>query len=68
MLRFGDNPNKPVQDGFKQKLLCSECEGRFSKFETYFANNFFYPYINDYLDEYMAETKKMILLTMTKDY
>lgn len=59
ILRCAENPNKPMQDGFKQKLFCKDCEERFSKLETYFANTFFHTYINDYLDEYLAETSKV---------
>ncbi len=59
ILRIASNPDKPIQDGTKQKLLCRNCEERFSKFETYFANTFFHPYINEYLDEYMEETTKV---------
>lgn len=32
-------PSKRVQDFPKYDLLCRNCEERFSKFETYFANN-----------------------------
>src|SRR4051794_14304204 len=32
-LRDGDNVNKRVQDGEKDYLLCSACEGKFSKLE-----------------------------------
>lgn len=28
---------QPVQDGFKEKLLCTECEAIFQKWEDYFA-------------------------------
>ncbi|MDL2144406.1 hypothetical protein QQY79_17900 [Flavobacterium tructae] len=37
------NPNIPVQDGLVEKLLCSECESRFSRSERYFANKVFFP-------------------------
>lgn len=30
--------NRPVQDGVKERLLCSECEQKRSKWETYFSN------------------------------
>lgn len=45
-LRQLGSPNIPVQDGLVKKLLCSECEARFSKAERYFANNFFFPVAN----------------------
>ncbi|HXG38702.1 MAG TPA: hypothetical protein VNL36_08040 [Bacteroidota bacterium] len=48
-LRFGENPNLRVQDGNKPKLLCGNCEGILNKLETQFANEIFYPYVNDEL-------------------
>src|SRR3989338_2133962 len=33
-LRFGQTPNKRVQDGLKDYLLCSSCEGLFQKLYT----------------------------------
>jgi hypothetical protein len=44
-LRGLGNPNVPVQDGKKMYLLCSFCEDKFSKYETWFANHMFYPAI-----------------------
>jgi hypothetical protein len=43
LLRFGENPNKRVQDGYKYYWMCDECEGRLNKWETEFANKIFYP-------------------------
>ena len=40
------NPNKRIQDGVKEHLLCNECEQKFSKSEKWFANNIFYPHLN----------------------
>jgi len=42
-LRFGQEPNKRVQDGYKFYWMCDECEGRLNKWETEFANKIFYP-------------------------
>ena len=42
-LRFGPNMNLRVQDGLKPKLLCKECEARFSASENLFAANIFHP-------------------------
>ncbi len=42
-IRFGEAPNLRVQDGWKPKMLCEECEGRFSLLETRFADNCLYP-------------------------
>lgn len=44
-LRQAININKRLQDGIKEKFLCQECENKFSKYENYFAKNFFYPYL-----------------------
>ena len=45
-LRFGRNINKRAQDGFKENLLCRNCEDLLSKWETDFANKLFYPLVN----------------------
>lgn len=42
-LRFGETPNKRVQDGLKYYWLCDNCEGIFSEWERLFANNVFHP-------------------------
>lgn len=44
-LRQAININKRLQDGTKEKFLCQECENKFSKYEKYFADNLFYPYL-----------------------
>lgn len=46
-MRFGEAPNKRVQDGIKLQFLCAECEGKLSKFETAFAKNLFHPWNAD---------------------
>lgn len=46
-LRFGQEPNRRVQDGAKRHLLCETCEGRFSRWEDQFARKLFYPYVED---------------------
>lgn len=51
-LRFVTNPNVAVQDGSKRHLLCQKCEQVFRTFETPFANELFYPYVNSELDEF----------------
>lgn len=38
------NGSKRIQDLNTKQLLCSQCEERFSKFETYFANKIFHPF------------------------
>src|SRR6266511_3944641 len=42
-LRAVKQPNLRKQDGSTEKLLCRECEQRFSNNETYFASKVFYP-------------------------
>lgn len=46
------NPEKRIQDGSKQHLLCGECEDRFNKYETVFASNVFNPYKNGKLEDF----------------
>lgn len=38
---------KPLQDGEKHKMLCHDCEIKFSAFETRFANDFMDIYLKD---------------------
>jgi len=39
--------NTPLQDGIKTKMLCEECENKFSKAEKWFKENVFIPYLRD---------------------
>lgn len=39
------NPNRRLQDGLKRKLLCDECEQRFSEGERWFAERIFKPVV-----------------------
>ncbi|MBI5805811.1 hypothetical protein HZA73_07175 [candidate division TA06 bacterium] len=48
-LRLLENPNIRRQDGLKDYLLCQQCESIFNKYETPFASNIFYPYVNNAL-------------------
>lgn len=43
-LRQISDPNRPIQDGDKQELLCGVCEERFSAKETKFTNNIYHPF------------------------
>lgn len=43
--RSPSNPNQRMQDGIKKHLLCDECEQIFSKSEKWFAENIFYPHL-----------------------
>lgn len=40
-----------TQDIYKKYLLCADCERTFSAYETYFANNIFYPHKNNKLSD-----------------
>lgn len=42
-IRFAENVNLRVQDGWKPKLLCGECEQLFSQWEKVFAEQVFAP-------------------------
>ncbi len=44
-LRGAEKPVKRLQDLPTLPLLCEKCEERFSAFETYFANEIFYPFL-----------------------
>lgn len=45
-LRASTEPNQRVQDGLKRYWLCATCEGLFSRSETAFAGQLFYPYLS----------------------
>lgn len=47
ILRGVIKPGERIQDLPKIPLLCEDCELIFSRLETYFANNIFYPFFND---------------------
>lgn len=46
-IRFGEEPNKRVQDGYKKPLLCASCEQRLSVWETFFSTKLFRPLSED---------------------
>ncbi|WP_071121186.1 hypothetical protein [Romboutsia timonensis] len=55
---FMRNPYDPdvrLQDGSKEYLLCGDCEDRFSKLETKFANKVFHPYKNEKIKDFEYE-------------
>ena len=41
--RFSQSPNRRVQDGWKPRMLCWNCEQRFATWEREFAENCFVP-------------------------
>jgi hypothetical protein len=45
--RVSDRPNLRLQDGYKLRMLCKDCEGRFSTRETAFAAEIFRPLVSD---------------------
>ena len=45
-MRAGMTPNKRVQDLNKDYLFCGECEQIFSRFEKYFSEKIFKPFLN----------------------
>jgi len=47
LLRGVTDPDKRLQDLRKILLLCKDCEERLSKLETYFANKFFFPFLEN---------------------
>ncbi len=44
-MRSSQNPNKPEQDGYKVPFLCKTCENDFSRYEKYFSEKIFKPFI-----------------------
>lgn len=56
-------PNRTVEDGEKHKLLCADCEERFSTCEKYFADTVFYPYKNEHADTFLYDEKLFYFLT-----
>lgn len=47
-MRSSNNPNKRIQDIFKRKLLCDDCEKLFKDYEDYFLDVIFKPIMNSY--------------------
>jgi len=45
-MRSANLPNKRVQDLDKKRLLCHDCEQKLSKYEKYFSENLFKPFLN----------------------
>ena len=46
-IRFGQEPNQRIQDGYKIPFLCEDCETTLNEWETQFANTVFHPYTGD---------------------
>lgn len=71
-LRGPKEPNLRLQDIKKIPLLCKDCEQKFSEFESYFANNIFYPFqekgfkqfsYNETLFKFMVSINWRVLVT-----
>ena len=46
-MRFGEEPNRRVQDGWKERWLCSPCENDIGEAEKRFAEQFFHRVVED---------------------
>ena len=46
-IRFSETPNMRVQDGWKPRMLCRDCEQRFAVWEKAFAENCFVPILKE---------------------
>lgn len=44
-LEDGHEPGQRLQDALSFRLLCEECEQRFSRLESYFARQIFFPFL-----------------------
>jgi len=44
-IRSSQSPNRRIQDGPQEHWLCTNCERRFGRVETTFANQLFHPYL-----------------------
>lgn len=44
-IRSSQSPNRRVQGGPQEHWLCADCESRFGRVETTFANQLFHPYL-----------------------
>ena len=49
-VRDARHGNKRIQDGYKPRLLCYDCEQIISGYETKFSDNIFRPFTKDYLE------------------
>jgi hypothetical protein len=58
-LRGNRNPNLRLQDGIKKHFLCGNCEDLFEKAETYYANNIFFPVVNNTVETFNYNEKHL---------
>jgi hypothetical protein len=57
VLRSGGDFNQRRQDGHKEYMLCSSCEGIFGKLETYFSKQIFFPVVNDQVGQFTYDER-----------
>ena len=62
-IRNLETPNRTVEDGEKNELLCPECEELFSAREKYFADTVFYPYKRDKVLSFDYDERLFYFLT-----
>lgn len=51
-MRLMSEPNRKIQDGDKQNMLCGECEDLFNQDETTFANTIYHKFQSETLQEF----------------
>lgn len=54
-LRSVENVNHPKEDAIVKKFLCQDCEEKFNRAETKFANNAFYPVVDKKATEFVYD-------------
>ena len=73
----GEDGSKRVQDITKLRLLCNNCEEKFSKLEKYFADEIFFPFhkdkirtfdYNKYLQLFIISLSWRVLKITTEDF
>ena len=62
-LRDSNNVTRPVQDGWKGRYLCQQCEIRFSAWETDFANRIYDPFLNASKDPAVQDITLVLFVT-----
>lgn len=73
-LKKAGEPNRPLQDGPKERLLCGKCEDLFSVYETSFSTKIFHPfhknelnrrivYDGDWLNKFITSVNWRVLYT-----
>lgn len=63
LIRNTHSPNVTVQDSEKYPMLCGACEDLFSKYEKYFSDIMFQPFINKETIRYEYDERLFFFLT-----